>query len=93
MTDSSQISPVAPEPFDQDSYAGESEGDGMWTCPECHLGHCEECSSRRCDCPHIFAVIGRAIVELDDAIQSSAHLLSKIGTSAKATKQPTWENR
>jgi hypothetical protein len=92
MTYLSQISPVAAQPFDQDSCATRSEGDGMWTCPECHLGHCEECSSRRCDCPHIFAVIGRAIVELDDAIQSSAHLLSEIGPSANATEQPMSEN-
>ena len=93
MTHSTQISPSGTEPFDQDSYAAGSEGDGMWTCPECHLGHCEDCSSRRCGCPHIFAVIGRAIVELDDAIQSSAHLLSEIGTSAKAPESHMAENR
>jgi hypothetical protein len=93
MTDPSEISQVGTQPFDQDSYSTGSEGDGMWTCPECHLGHCEECSGRRCDCPHIFAVIGRAIVELDDAIQSSAHLLSEIGTSAEAPESSMSEHR
>jgi hypothetical protein len=80
MHDSSPAHPATPQVFDQDTSTV-----APWvqsaTCPECRRGHCQNCSQRQCACPHIFAVTGRAIVELGDVIRRSAELLSEVGAS------------
>jgi hypothetical protein len=67
-------------PFDA---ARDEEHDGI--CGECHVGNCGRCSGY-CDCPHPFAVIGRAIVELEGSLQRTNELLRKLERSGQTTE-------
>ena len=73
---------AAPEqvPFE---VADEEGHDGI--CGECHVGNCGKCSGY-CDCPHAFAVIGRAIVELEGSLQRTNELLRKLERPGKTTE-------
>lgn len=89
--DSIQAPLKSVELFDQDSVQGsfatafEEGGDAI--CHECHVGNCGKCSGPDCDCPHPFAVIGRAIVELDGSLQRTNELLKRLEGSCTSTEQ------
>jgi hypothetical protein len=83
--DSSRVPRISALPFDQDSCATVPEGVRAGTCQECRVGRCGKCSNPECDCPHYFAVIGRAIVELDDFVFRASQLLGQLGGSLKTT--------
>jgi hypothetical protein len=64
--------------------AARDEGhDGI--CGECHVGNCGRCSGY-CDCPHSFAVIGRAIVELEGSLQRTNELLRRLERPGRTTE-------
>ena len=89
--DSMQAPPTSVELFDQDSVQGsfatalEDGHEGI--CQECHVGNCGRCADPECNCPHPFAVIGRAIVELDGSLQRTNELLKKLERSFTTTEQ------
>jgi hypothetical protein len=66
-----------------DETALEDRNDGI--CRECHVGNCGKCSGY-CDCPHPFAVIGRAIVELEGSLQRTNELLRKLERPERTTE-------
>ena len=62
---------IAAVPFDQDACEVMPAG----VCRYCHEGRCGHCSNPDCRCPHPFAAVGRAIVELNEsAYQGEAAL-------------------
>jgi hypothetical protein len=66
---------IAAVPFDQD--ACEVVPAGM--CRYCHEGRCGYCSNPDCRCPHPFAAVGRAIVELNQSAYRGRRLLDRLG--------------
>ncbi|MGO8860410.1 MAG: hypothetical protein ACLQRH_06540 [Acidimicrobiales bacterium] len=66
---------IAAVPFDQD--ACETVPAGM--CRYCHEGRCGYCSNPECRCPHPFAAVGRAIVELNQSADRGRRLLDRLG--------------
>ena len=77
--DSLQPSRITAEPFDQDAFAAVPENVRSGTCPECRVGRCGRCQHRECSCPHPFAAIGRAVLELDESIYRARRLLGQLG--------------
>jgi hypothetical protein len=76
------------EPFDQDSDATVPERVHTGTCEACRVGNCGECSFPDCTCPHPFAVVGRAIVELNGSISRTSQLLGELGGGSRAEPSP-----
>ena len=82
--DSLQSSRISSGPFDQDAFVNVTDADHAGMCPECRVGRCGRCADADCSCPHPFAAIGRAVVELDGSISRARQLLGQVrGTLEK----------
>ena len=83
--DSLKPSRISAKPFDQDAFDAVPDAGTAGTCPECRVGRCGRCQDPGCTCPHPFAAIGRAVVELDESIYRARRLLGELrGTPGTA---------
>lgn len=71
---------IAAVPFDQDACEVMPAG----VCRYCHEGRCGHCSNPNCRCPHPFAAVGRAIVELNESAYRGRRLLDRLGGVGQA---------
>jgi hypothetical protein len=62
-------------PFDQDACDVVPAG----MCRYCHEGRCGYCTNPDCCCPHPFAAVGRAIIELNESAHRGMRLLDRLG--------------
>jgi hypothetical protein len=71
------------EPFDQDFHSTVPERVHTGTCEACRVGNCGQCALPDCTCLHPFAVVGRAIVELNGSISRTSQLLGELGGGSR----------
>lgn len=83
--DSFQPSLMSAEPFDQDAFVNSPHDDRAGVCPECRVGRCGGCLEPGCNCPHPFAAVGRAVVELDGSISRARQLLGQLKEPSEDT--------
>lgn len=79
-----RVSPVSAMPFDQDSCDAAPEVDRAGVCQKCRDAQCTECVDPQCDCLHVVALLGRAIVELDESLDRTHQFLDQLACRQEA---------
>lgn len=79
MTNASfQASQVSAMPFDQDSCDAAPQNERPGVCEKCLVAQCTECADPDCSCLHVVALLGRAIVELDESLDRTHQFLDRL---------------
>jgi hypothetical protein len=72
------VSRVSAMPFDQDSCDAAPLNNQPGVCTKCRQAQCTECTDPDCTCLHVVALLGRAIVELDESLDRTHQILDRL---------------